>query len=153
MSDVVRIGSNIIIHPSKLWKARFSILCDVMLCLVRLQGKCEIESLLGVKGVNTVFELRSAIAPHYRLLSAPRLTKWCSAHGLSKKRVLVETITQTDKSKGQVIKRPRTNNCSVGQVFTVSTFCLFSIVLTRRRSFVVLFLQTIPINIPHGYES
>ena len=36
VSEVVRIGSVINFHPSKLWKARFSILCDVI-CLVRLQ--------------------------------------------------------------------------------------------------------------------
>ena len=40
MSEVVRIGSKIIIHPSKLWKGRFSILC-----LVRLQGKFDIDTL------------------------------------------------------------------------------------------------------------
>ena len=44
---VVRIGSVIIFHLSKLWKAKFSILCDVLF-LVRLQGKFDI-ALLGVK--------------------------------------------------------------------------------------------------------
>ena len=28
MSEVVRVGSIIIFHLSKLWKAKFSILCD-----------------------------------------------------------------------------------------------------------------------------
>ena len=41
-SDVVRIGSIIIFHVSKLWKANFSILCYVIL-LVRLQGKFDID--------------------------------------------------------------------------------------------------------------
>ena len=36
--EVVRIGSIIIFHSSKLWKAKFFILCDVIF-LVRLQGK------------------------------------------------------------------------------------------------------------------
>ena len=39
---VVRIGSVIIFHVSKLWKSKFSILCDVIF-LVRLQGKFEID--------------------------------------------------------------------------------------------------------------
>ena len=38
MSDVARICSIITFHLSKLWKARFSILCDVIF-LVRLQGE------------------------------------------------------------------------------------------------------------------
>ena len=37
IGDALRIGS-IIFHPSKLWKAKFSILCDVIF-LVRLQGE------------------------------------------------------------------------------------------------------------------
>ena len=41
ISEVVRIGSIIIFHLSKLWKAKFFILCDVIF-LVRLQGKIEI---------------------------------------------------------------------------------------------------------------
>ena len=40
MSEVVRIGSIIIFHLSKLKK--FSILCDVIF-LVRLQGKFDID--------------------------------------------------------------------------------------------------------------
>ena len=41
-SHVVPIGSTIIFHLSKLWKAKFSILCDVIF-LVRLQGKFDID--------------------------------------------------------------------------------------------------------------
>ena len=51
-SDVVRIGSIIIFHLSKLWKAKFFILCDVIF-LVRLQGKFEIDH-SGVKGLNHI---------------------------------------------------------------------------------------------------
>ena len=40
--EVVRIGSIIIFHPSKLWQAKFFILCDVIF-LVRLQGKFYID--------------------------------------------------------------------------------------------------------------
>ena len=42
ISDEVRIGSIIIFHLSKLWKAKFSILCNVIF-LVRLHGKFEID--------------------------------------------------------------------------------------------------------------
>ena len=38
ISEVVRIGSITIFDLSKLWKAKFSILCDVIF-VVRLQGK------------------------------------------------------------------------------------------------------------------
>ena len=38
ISEVVRIGSKIIFHLSKLWKSKFFILCDLIF-LVRLQGK------------------------------------------------------------------------------------------------------------------
>ena len=38
----MRIGSIIILHLSKLWKAKFSILCDAIF-LVRLQRKFEID--------------------------------------------------------------------------------------------------------------
>ena len=41
-SEVVTIGSIIIFHLSKLWKAKFSILCDVIF-LVRLKGKFDID--------------------------------------------------------------------------------------------------------------
>ena len=43
IGEVVRISSIIIFHLSKLWKARFFILCDVIF-LVRLQGKFEIDN-------------------------------------------------------------------------------------------------------------
>ena len=42
ISEVVRIASIIIFHLSKLWRARFSILCDGIL-LVRLQEKFEFD--------------------------------------------------------------------------------------------------------------
>ena len=50
ISEVVRIEYSIIIfHLSKLWKARFSILCDVIL-LVRHQGKFNIDHSWEWKG-------------------------------------------------------------------------------------------------------
>ena len=49
MSEVVRIGVIIIFHLSKLWKAKFSILCDVIF-LERLQGKLEIDQSWDWKG-------------------------------------------------------------------------------------------------------
>ena len=42
IGDAVRIGSIILFHLSKLWKAKSFILCDVRF-LVRLQGKLEID--------------------------------------------------------------------------------------------------------------
>ena len=42
ISEVVRFGSTIVFHSSKLLKAKFSILCDVIF-LARLQGKFEID--------------------------------------------------------------------------------------------------------------
>ena len=42
MSEVVRIGSIIISHLSKRWKAKFFTLCDVI-SLVKLQGKFEVD--------------------------------------------------------------------------------------------------------------
>ena len=45
MSDVVRIDSIIIPHLSKLWKAKFSILCNGTF-LVRLQGKFDIRIIM-----------------------------------------------------------------------------------------------------------
>ena len=42
IDEVARIGSKIIFHMSKLWKAKFFILCDVIL-LVRPQEKFEID--------------------------------------------------------------------------------------------------------------
>ena len=49
ISEVVRIGSITIFLLSKLGKARFSILCDVIF-LVKLQGKFEIDHLGSEKG-------------------------------------------------------------------------------------------------------
>ena len=59
MSEVARIGSVISFHLSKLWKAKFSILCDVIF-LVRQQGKFDIDH-LGLKGVKEcILNLRAA---------------------------------------------------------------------------------------------
>ena len=44
LSEVMRISSTIIFHLSKLWKAKFFILCEVIF-VVRLQEKIEIEIL------------------------------------------------------------------------------------------------------------
>ena len=49
MSGVAWIGSKITINLSKLWKAKFSILCDVIF-LVRLQEKFDIDHSLEWKG-------------------------------------------------------------------------------------------------------
>ena len=49
ISEVARIGSIIIFHLRKLWKAKFSILCDVIF-LVRLQEKLEIDHSWEFKG-------------------------------------------------------------------------------------------------------
>ena len=49
MGEVVRIGSVIIFHLSKLWKAKFSLLCDVIF-LERLQGNLEIDHPWDWKG-------------------------------------------------------------------------------------------------------
>ena len=59
MSEVARIGSLIIFHLSQLWKAKFSILCNVIF-LVRLQGNLKLIT-LGVKGL---------------ILSLPRVIKF-----------------------------------------------------------------------------
>ena len=70
--EVLRIGSMIIFHLSKLWKATLFTLCDVIF-LVRPQGNW---SLLGVKGLN--FMLRCHIRtshnnfPNCILLSGER---------------------------------------------------------------------------------
>ena len=49
ISEEVRFGSAIIFHLSELWKAKFSILCDVLL-LVRLQEKFELDHSWEWKG-------------------------------------------------------------------------------------------------------
>ena len=49
ISEVVRIGSIIIFHWSKLWKVKFFMLCDVIF-LVRLQRKFEIDQSKEWKG-------------------------------------------------------------------------------------------------------
>ena len=51
ISEVVRIGI-IFYHPSKLWKAKFFILCDVIF-LVRLQEKFEIDHSWELKGLTS----------------------------------------------------------------------------------------------------
>ena len=58
VSEMVRIGSIIIFRMSKLWKAMFFILCDVIF-LVRLQGKFDIDHFWEWKGEN-----RSSRDPH-----------------------------------------------------------------------------------------
>ena len=63
ISEVVRIGSIIIFHLSKLWNATFSILCDVIF-LVKLQEKIEIDKIgdwdWGWRSLFLAFHLRSA---------------------------------------------------------------------------------------------
>ena len=49
ISDVVRMGSIIIFHLSKLWKAKFFVLCDIVF-VVRLWGKFEIDHSWEWKG-------------------------------------------------------------------------------------------------------
>ena len=49
ISEVVRISSIIIFHLNKLWKAKVFVLC-VVIFLVRLQGKFEIDLSLEWKG-------------------------------------------------------------------------------------------------------
>ena len=49
ISQVVRVNSIIIIHLSKLWKAKFSLLCDVIF-LVGLEGKFDIDHSQEWKG-------------------------------------------------------------------------------------------------------
>ena len=55
MSEVVRIGSTIIVHPSKLWKARFSILCGV---LILVKGFRRNLTLFTLKSERSKVELR-----------------------------------------------------------------------------------------------
>ena len=49
IGEMVRIGSIIIVHPSKLWKAKFFMLCDVIF-LVRLQGKFDTDHFSDLLG-------------------------------------------------------------------------------------------------------
>ena len=51
---VVRISSIMLFHLSKLWKAKFFMLCDVII-LVRLQGKFEINHFRVWKGKGTCY--------------------------------------------------------------------------------------------------
>ena len=53
ISDVLRIGSIIIFHLSKLWKAKFSILYDVIF-LARLQGKFEIDHSYAIQAFTLI---------------------------------------------------------------------------------------------------
>ena len=57
--EVVRISSIFIFHLSKLWKAKFFILCDVIF-LVRLQGNVKLIS-LGSKRANVKMKLCSIL--------------------------------------------------------------------------------------------
>ena len=54
LSEVLRIGSIILFHLSKLWKDKFFILCDVIF-LVRLQGKFEVDRSLQTGPYCNVF--------------------------------------------------------------------------------------------------
>ena len=56
MSDVARICSIITFLLSKLWKVKFSLLCDVIF-LVRLQGNFDIDHSQEWKGYTTVWGL------------------------------------------------------------------------------------------------
>ena len=71
MSEVVRIGLIIIFHLSKLWKAEFSILCDVIF-LVRLQEKFELDHGLGVRGFTAAHAKMSYENSPLKLVSL-----WC----------------------------------------------------------------------------
>ena len=63
ISEVVRIGSAIIFHLRELWKAKFSILSDVLL-LVRLQEKFDIDhSTLSLPRLNDQFQISPAPSP------------------------------------------------------------------------------------------
>ena len=62
IGEVVRIGSIIIFHLSKLWKAKFFILCDAIF-LVRLQGKFDIDH--SFIGLHSRFLLLLSSAPRF----------------------------------------------------------------------------------------
>ena len=53
----MRICIKIIFHLSKLWKAKFSLLCDVIF-LVGLEGKFDIDHSQKWKGLSSVWKLR-----------------------------------------------------------------------------------------------
>ena len=76
ISDVVRIGHIIIFHLSKLWKAKFFILCNVIF-LVRFQGKF---------GIDHTWEWKSYPSTNQDFSSRP---KQCNAD------VLVENPSKT----------------------------------------------------------
>ena len=54
VSEVVGIGSIIIFHLSKLWKAKVFILCDVIFISGEAAGEIWNWSLLGAEGLNGV---------------------------------------------------------------------------------------------------
>ena len=82
MSDAVRIGSIIIFHLSKLGKAKFFLLCDVIF-LVRLQGKFDIDHSCGWKASSTrISEFFIGISEHQ---SASIWTKINKDHSYSSK--------------------------------------------------------------------
>ena len=80
MSEVVRIGSIIIFYLSKLWKARFFILCDILF-LVRLQEKLEVDHSWEWKGLCLVVQHLHWKSCIYTSAFSDRLTifnKWYS---------------------------------------------------------------------------
>ena len=59
MSDVARICSLITFHLSKLWKVKFSILCDVIF-LVGLEGKFDFDHSQEWKGYLVIMVSKTA---------------------------------------------------------------------------------------------
>ena len=84
-SEVIRIGSIIIFHLSKLWKAKFFILCDIIY-LVRLQEKFEIDHswewedyLLGLCLLgNKYFSACTCISHNFFIEQLLFMCIWCS---------------------------------------------------------------------------
>ena len=79
MGKVVRIARILIVHQSKLWKDKFSILCDVIF-LARLQGKYDIDHSWEWKGWSWNL--------HCKLLAGiPYLDSWSEGVGLECHRI------------------------------------------------------------------
>ena len=76
ISEVARICSIIIFHLSKLWKVKFSILCDVVF-LVRLQGKFDIDHSWEWKGKTSQY-LASTGTFRYNLQCIVRNHRFCT---------------------------------------------------------------------------
>ena len=78
MSEVMRICSIKIFHLSKLWKAKFFVLCDVIF-LVRLQGKFEIDHSweFPFTPFHSQFQISRKILHHSIMnLASHRLVRW-----------------------------------------------------------------------------